>query len=131
MLVIIAGTRHKVDPVILEDAIKESGYDITCVLSGANRSNKDSVDHHGERWAQGHGIDVRLFPAAWKHYGRAAGPMRNEEMAKAGEALIALPCKHSTGTHDMIERARRHGLFVYQKEIPCQSKPRVRKTSTS
>lgn len=123
LLVIIAGTRHKIDPQLLEQAIAESGFDITCVISGAAQG----VDLLGERWAQDRGICVRSFPADWERYGRGAGPRRNEEMACVGEALIALPCAHSKGTKDMIERARRHRLKIFQMEVPCQSKPRVRK----
>ena len=123
MRVIIAGTRHKIDPALLDEAIEESGYHITCVISGAARG----VDLLGERWAQQRGIGVRSFPANWDAFGRSAGVMRNESMARLGQALIALPCKHSRGTLDMIERAGRHKLHVFQKEILCQSKPRHRK----
>lgn len=120
---IIAGTRHKIAPELLDQAVKESGFHITCVVSGAARG----VDYLGERWAQARGIGVRSFPADWDRYGRGAGHMRNEDMARVGEALIALPCKHSRGTLNMIERAERHGLLIYKKEVLCLSKPRHRK----
>lgn len=123
MRVIIAGTRHKIDPALLEQAIQESGFDVTCVVSGA----ADGVDLLGERWAQARGIGVRSFPADWDRYGRGAGPRRNEEMACVGEALIALPCKHSRGTRDIIRRVKEKGLPLHVKEVTCLSNPRVRK----
>lgn len=115
MNVIIAGTRHNVDPKIVDEAIEESGFEVTGVISGAALG----IDRQGEKWAQKRGIGVRSFPADWKAYGRAAGPMRNEEMAKVGDALIALPCKHSKGTLDMIQRAKRHQIPVFERMVPC------------
>lgn len=120
MLVIIAGTRHFIDPKLLDKTIEESGFHITCVISGAARG----VDLLGERWAQKRGIGVRSFPAKWDAFGKAAGVMRNEDMAKVAQALIALPCQHSKGTKDMIERAESHGLHTYVKEVTCKVEKR-------
>jgi hypothetical protein len=115
MNVIIAGSRHFNCMQTLEDAIADSGFDITCVVSGAAKG----VDLLGERWAQARGIGIRSFPADWKKHGRGAGPIRNEEMARVGEALLALPCPCSRGTKDMIKRAYNHDLQVHIYEVDC------------
>lgn len=49
----------------------------------------------------------------WNAHGKAAGPIRNEEMAKAGADLcLAFWDGKSRGTLDMITRAVKHGIPV-------------------
>lgn len=43
----------------------------------------------------------------------ASGPIRNGEMAKYADALIAMWDGTSTGTKNMIDQATKHGLKVY------------------
>lgn len=61
------------------------------------------------------GLEVKAFPADWKR-GKRAGPERNQRMIDEGkpEIVIAFPVGESTGTKDLIERARRAGVKVYQ-----------------
>jgi hypothetical protein len=68
------------------------------------------ADKLGERWANEKGIDIKLFPADWDTYGRAAGPIRNEEMAKYADACIVFWDGKSKGTLSMIESAKRYKL---------------------
>ena len=72
------------------------------------------ADALGERYAWRHHLKVVHFPADWDRYGNAAGPIRNEEMAKFADALIAFPLYGvaNRGTLDMIRRARQHHLQV-------------------
>jgi hypothetical protein len=71
-------------------------------------------DAFAKKWAKYHGIPVKEFAADWDKHGRAAGPRRNEEMARYADALIAF--HGGKGTDDMIRRARKHGLVVYIAE---------------
>jgi hypothetical protein len=66
----------------------------------------------GVRWAAAHNIPVKPFPAAWKSLGRQAGYLRNEEMARYADALIAVWDGASNGTRHMIHRATALGLRV-------------------
>lgn len=79
------------------------------VVSGCQRG----ADKLGEAWAARHGLPVKPFPAAWHVYGPGAGNIRNEEMAKYADALIAIWDGISQGTRDMIDRAKQRGLIVY------------------
>ena len=58
------------------------------------------------------GCKCETFPADWKKYRQAAGPIRNQEMADAGADLcLAFPSAgKSTGTWDMIRRACAAGI---------------------
>ncbi len=75
------------------------------------------ADALGERFAKEYNYPLKTFPAEWNKYGKAAGPIRNEQMAKyAAEAdrgiLIAFPIGESRGTNNMIKLAKQYGLEV-------------------
>jgi hypothetical protein len=111
MKTIIAGGRDVTDCLIVRAAIVASGFDteITEVVSGGARG----VDAMGERWAREVGIPVRVFPADWDKHGKAAGPIRNGQMADYADALIAVWNGQSRGTSNMIEQAKAKGLRVF------------------
>ena len=57
------------------------------------------------------GFDVEVHPANWAKHGRAAGPIRNQEMLDSGaDLVIAFP--GGRGTQDMASRAERAGIPV-------------------
>ncbi len=108
MRVIIAGGRNFEDYDALLRAIAASGFEITTVVSGACPTGADRM---GERWAAENGIPVERHPADWAKYGKPAGPMRNLEMAKCADALIAMPGER--GTASMIQCAYGEGIKVF------------------
>jgi len=114
MRVIIAGSRHCNDYELLLAAIRESGFNITSVVSGRARG----VDTMGEAYAKLLNLPVFGYPADWDHYGKAAGHIRNTAMAKNADALIALLAPDSRGTANMIKQAEKHGLKIFIKPIP-------------
>lgn len=99
MKVIIAGSRHITDRLGLFKAIKQSGFDITEVVSGTSRG----VDTLGEAYARANDIPIKEFPANWSKFGNYAGPVRNNEMAKYADAAIILWDGESRGTLNMIK----------------------------
>ena len=109
MKVIIAGDRHLEDFNLLMDAIKHNEFEITEVVSGCAKG----VDKMGEMWANMHKIPIKRFPAKWERYGKAAGPLRNEQMANYADGLLAIyDPNESKGTKDMIKAAKRHKLKI-------------------
>ena len=106
MRVIIAGSRTITDYGCVADAINKSGFDITEVVCGM----ASGVDSLGERYAKEHGIPVAYYPADWDVHGRRAGYIRNIEMAKNADALIAIIKDDSPGTMHMIKEAMRRGI---------------------
>lgn len=76
------------------------------------------ADSLAEDWATGDpDIVLQHFPADWDRHGRAAGPIRNQQMLDEGQpdAVIAFTrdLRTSRGTRDMVTRARRAGLPVW------------------
>ncbi len=113
MKIIVAGGRSVVDYSIVKNAIVESGLEISEIVSGKAKG----VDAFGERFAEENNIPVVGFPAQWKLYGRAAGPKRNEEMAKYADACIVIWDGKSKGSKSMIKNAKKHNLVVFQKIV--------------
>ena len=109
MRVIIAGSRVIKDYELVKKAVADSKFDITEVVCGM----ASGVDSLGERYAKEHGIPVAYYPAEWDVHGRRAGYIRNIEMAKNADALIAIIRNNSPGTMHMIKEALRRGIKTY------------------
>ena len=109
MKTIIAGSRTIFDYALVKKAIEDSGFEITEVVCGCAKG----IDTLGEQWAVENSIPVKYFPADWKRYGRAAGHIRNEEMARYADALIAIWDGNSLGTKNMVQNAAMHELKIY------------------
>lgn len=61
------------------------------------------------------GIKCIGYPADWDHYGRGAGPMRNQEMLDLGPDLVIAfhsDILSSRGTYDMLRRACKRGTKI-------------------
>lgn len=109
MRIIVAGSRD-----VTENEVRTALYAcewigfVSAVISGTARG----ADTFGERWAQENSIDVIRFPADWEKYGKRAGPIRNEVMAKNAEGLVAVWDGKSRGTRSMIDLAAKYGLRI-------------------
>lgn len=71
---------------------------------------KKGADGLGFKWAMECWWRAKLYHPDWDKYGKAAGVLRNEEMAKVGDVLVAFWDGSSPGTTDMIARARKYGI---------------------
>lgn len=109
MRTIIAGSRNINVYELVLDAIRCSNIEISEVICGEAKG----IDILGKRYAEENGIPTKSFPADWNTHGRAAGPIRNKQMAEYGEALIAIWDGKSKGTKNMINVATSLGLRVY------------------
>ena len=113
MKVIIAGSRTFENYDLLKSTMASCGLVVDEVVSGCARG----ADSLGEVWAKENNIPVKKFPANWAKYGKAAGSVRNEEMARYGNVLVAFLVKNSVGTKDMIRVAKRYGIKTIIVEI--------------
>ena len=109
--VIIAGSRDFYDYDLLAEEcnIILEGKDDIEVVSG----RAIGADMLGELYAKDKKYPVKLFPADWNTHGKGAGFIRNAEMAKYGNMLIAFWDGESKGTKHMIETAHRKGIEAH------------------
>ena len=110
--VIVAGCRDFADYELLKEKCdfylqNQKPEDIVIVSDHAS-----GADALGERYAQERGYETEVYPADWKTNGRAAGPIRNAQMAAVADALIAFWDDKSRGTKNMIDTATKRGLQV-------------------
>ena len=113
---IVAGGRDFNNYILLSETLdsvlKRYTDSETIIVTGCCRG----ADALGERYAKEHGIPVKRFPADWLQYGKAAGPIRNRDMAEyasEGEGvLVAFWDGKSRGTASMIRLAEKYGLLI-------------------
>jgi len=101
MKVVICGSRAITDKDLVEFLIENSGFEITEVIEGGARG----VDKIAGEWATAQNLPLTIMKAEWHLYGNRAGPVRNHQMVKAGDAVIAVWDGKSRGTRSTIEYA--------------------------
>ena len=57
-------------------------------------------------------LSGKRFPADWDKHGRAAGPIRNAQMARYADAVALFP--GGRGTASMRRVAEKAGITVYE-----------------
>ena len=70
------------------------------------------VDTIAIEFAKAYDISYKIFEANWKEFGKAAGPIRNGQMAKYGTHLLAFWDLKSKGTKNMILNAKQNNLHI-------------------
>jgi hypothetical protein len=107
MKIIIAGGRNYQFTDSDIDKLNNIKNLITEIVSGGAKG----ADYEGERWAKLNNIPVKFFKADWSQYGRAAGPIRNKQMAEYADAIILFP--GGSGTDNMYANAVKANLKIY------------------
>lgn len=70
---------------------------VTQVVSGT----ANGADEYGEQWASVQQIGITRFAPDWDRYGRAAGPIRNKQMAEYADQLFLIWDGKSRGSASM------------------------------
>lgn len=115
MRILLTGSRHWTDEGLLWDVLSEyrperGGLMHTVILVHGNAPGADRLASllwcANDGWEESH-------PADWTRYGKAAGPLRNQQMVDLGADLcLAFPLGVSTGTRDCMRRATKAGIPV-------------------
>ncbi len=126
MKLIIAGSRNLENDDLVERWVltKFDIKDIDEIVSGGARG----ADSCGESFARKYDIPIAIFPAEWNIHGRAAGPIRNAQMAKYGDVLIAFT-SGGRGTTNMINTMKKQGKPVHVIDVRTAGRPMPRKAS--
>ena len=97
----------------VDDYIKQLNTDEIIIISG----HCSGVDMMAERYAEEKGLKTEIFPADWKRYGKAAGPVRNKTMVDNCDRVIAFWDNKSRGTASLIKYAEKMGKEIVIKII--------------
>ena len=107
--VIIAGGRdfsnYELLKTKLDKILSNINQPIQIVSGTAN-----GADTLGERYAKERNYQIKQFPANWNTYGKRAGYLRNEQMAKYADACVCFWDYQSKGTKHMIELSKEYNL---------------------
>jgi hypothetical protein len=121
MRVLVCGDRNWTDEAAIARVLFNLPAD-TVLIHGAARGADSIAGRVGERL----GFEVLKFPADWEKFGRAAGPIRNQQMLDEGKPDLVIAfhpnLAASKGTKDMVKKARKHGIKVIEyghREMGC------------
>lgn len=116
--------RHVVDLVLGGlYALHHKNPDPLVVIDGGARG----ADTLACEWAQGAvaydaSVGHEHYPAKWDEHGKAAGPIRNQQMLDEGKPDVVFAFHDdlaaSKGTADMVRRAKKAGVPVYVVSRP-------------
>ncbi len=84
---------------------------VTTIIHGGARG----VDKMAGNFAIGCNLVVEEYKADWATHGKAAGPIRNQQMLDQGKPNLVIAFPGGRGTADMVARAKKAGVEV--KEI--------------
>jgi hypothetical protein len=126
MRVLICGSRDWDDQVAIWAVLwgLETLHDdqqLTVIEGGAK-----GADRHAWIWCKTVAAETTAheqYPADWERHGKAAGPIRNQQMLDNGKpdvvwAFVSKPLEESRGTYDMVKRAKAAGIPVYVVAAP-------------
>lgn len=100
MNIAVVGSRTFTDYQLLATTLKE--YDIKQLISGG----AIGADKLAEQYAKEHNIPIVVYKPEWNKYGKIAGLLRNTDIIKDADIVIAFWNGISTGTKDSINKAK-------------------------
>lgn len=107
MKIVVAGSRTIQDEARIRSRIhtilNEMKIEATEIVSG----KAVGPDLIGETYAVMFSIPIKEMPANWNKHGKAAGPMRNRQMAEYADMAIVFWDGMSAGSKNMIEEMSR------------------------
>ncbi|MEK6829884.1 MAG: DUF2493 domain-containing protein [Nanoarchaeota archaeon] len=110
MKVAVIGSRSFNDYERLKQTL--SLFPISVVVSGGAKG----ADKLGERYADENNIKKEIYIPQWDLFGKKAGFMRNEDIIKNSDIVIAFWDSRSKGTRDSIGKAnqmKKTTMIVY------------------
>jgi hypothetical protein len=103
--------------------------DISAIKRVIDNLNQDDIIIHGDAsgadsiaglLASKRGLQIMAFPAQWNKYGKAAGPIRNQQMIIDGKPNMVYAFYtdkvHSRGTKNMVKQAKEAGIPVWENK---------------
>jgi hypothetical protein len=108
MKVAVIGGRTFNDYELVKETLTK--LDITLLVSGGAKG----ADSLGERYASENNITTLIYKPDWKLHGKGAGMIRNTDIVKNSDIVVAFWDGESKGTLDSIRKAENlnKGLMI-------------------
>ena len=87
-------------------------YELIFISGGCS-----GADMLGELYAKNHSYNIKHYYADWSKHGKAAGPIRNKQMAQTADYVICFWDGKSKGTKSMINYSKQFGKPLKIKMI--------------
>jgi uncharacterized protein YeaO (DUF488 family) len=110
--IVIGGSRTFKDYNFFKNKVDEIFKDIKEEITIVSGKCPSGADAFAEKYAQENNIPFEGYPADWDKYGKSAGYIRNEAMAKVGQMLIDFWDGQSKGSKHMIDLGNKYNLDV-------------------
>ena len=113
MRIIVCGGRDYGNRTAISRVLLALDHRVVTIVHGDCPTGADAI---ADELAGDYGwgpFDIVPFPADWKTHGKAAGPIRNQQMLDAGADLV-IAFGGGKGTADMVERARKAVIVVLE-----------------
>lgn len=118
MRILVTGGRNYHEDEVVFAALKAVRNihhgSVTLIVGDAS-----GADLYARRSGYGYGWNVRVFQADWETHGKAAGPIRNQQMIDDGQPHLCFAFPGGAGTNDCVKRCRAAGIPVMSiDELP-------------
>jgi hypothetical protein len=109
MRILVSGSRECLNYEYMSKILSDYTDAETVIIHGGARG----ADSMAGKYASEKGLKVQVYPADWNKHGKAAGPIRNQQMLDEGkpDMVIAFP-GDGNGTWNMINIARKANVPV-------------------
>ena len=109
--VAVVGGRDFTDYLRMAKILNPVKYKIQYLVSGGAKG----ADQLAELYAKAYKVRIKIFDADWDTYGKKAGFLRNQDIVKEADIVIAFWNGKSKGTRHTIELAKENNkqLKVY------------------
>jgi hypothetical protein len=109
--ILVCGGRDYADQAMLFGVLdmESEARSIYSIIQGG----ADGADRLARLWCHSRRVRYDNFPADWRSHGKAAGPIRNQQMLDEGKPTKVFAFLGGRGTADMVRRAKKAGVPVF------------------
>lgn len=104
----IIGSRGFNNYILVKDVMSEYINNVDVIVSGGAKG----ADTFGEIWAKEHNKETLIFLPDWNKYGKRAGFIRNQDIVKNSDLIIAFWDGYSKGTKSSIDLCSKFNIPI-------------------
>ena len=106
--ILVCGGRDAKDAPWIRQSLSAHIHDGDVLIHGCALG----IDSIADDWAKGRDVAVLRFRANWDKHGKAAGPIRNQQMLDEGKPDMVIAFPGGKGTENMVKLAKRAEIFT-------------------